>query len=160
MTKETYTNPMSYTYHAERKGAKYNIEGKWANHGEYLESVAKCHRGLDYIVNPTTSFDKGSDIESEHTSVKSSHGGLGSIYGETKEEILKEYFERVASTHWIWMTDCEEEITEYHMNKEEFKEFVQEWSKLEFTSGKKPKQILRFRYTSHKMIQWFEERVA
>ena len=71
MFKMMYEIKMPYEYHAERKGSKYKIGDAFKNGGEFLESVAKCHRGLDYLVNPATNFDEGSDIESEHASVKS-----------------------------------------------------------------------------------------
>ena len=160
MKKTVYENPMSYEYNAERRGAKYNINGKWANHGEFLESVAKCHRGLDYIINPNTSYDTGSDIESEQASVKSSGATLACIFGNSKEEILQEYFEKVASTKWIWIVNVDEEITEYEMNRKEFKEFAEEWSQLVLESSKTKRRKVRFKTASGKMIQWFEERVV
>lgn len=158
MTSTTYTNPITYTYDTEHSGAHYFFNGKYANCGEFLESVAKAHRGLDYTVNPTTSFDKGSDIESEKASVKSGGASLACLYGDTKEEIIKEFFERVASEKFIYITMVEDNITEYEMNKTEFKNFLDEFGTLAKESGGKDLQKVRIRKTSTKMVKWFEER--
>lgn len=155
MKTTTYENPITYTYDTEHRGAHYFFNGKYANAGEFLESVAKAHRGLDYTVNPTTSFDKGSDIEEEKASVKSSGASLACLYGDTKEEIIKEFFERVASEKFIYMTMNEEHITEYEMNKDEFRIFLTEWSILAKESGKDVNKV-RIKNTSNKMVQWLE----
>jgi len=157
MKSASYINPINYTYDTEHSGAHYLFNGKYANAGEFLESVAKAHRGLDYTTNPTTSFDKGSDIESEHASVKSSGASLACLYGETKEEIIKEFFERVASEKFIYITMNEEQITEYEMNKNEFNEFVSEFGTLVKESGKEVKKV-RLKKTTNSMIKWLEGR--
>ena len=159
MTRIEYINTMAYEFHPERNGAKYKIGNKFKNGGEFLESVAKHHRGLDYMVNPNTSWDTGSDIESEHASVKSGKASLCRLHGETFEEIFEGYFNNVASTKWIYMMQIDETIVEYHMNKTEFAEFVRIWGRLGVESGKHEKKI-KFLATSGKMIKWLEERVA
>ena len=62
MTSITYTNNMPYSYDPTHRGAHYMIGNAYKNNGEFLESVAKFHRGLEYLVNPATSYDNGSDI--------------------------------------------------------------------------------------------------
>lgn len=165
MTKNIYTNEMPFTKDNERKGAKYNINGKWANHGEYIESVAKWHRGLDYTVNPTTSYKDGSDIESEHLSVKSDKASLARCYGQTKTEILDKFFQDDASEKFAWIVEIDEEITEYIMNRKEFRKFCEVWGKLGKESSAKNKDHeseykVRFSTSSAKMIKWLEDWVG
>lgn len=157
MFKMMYEIKMPYEYHADRKGAKYKIGEAFKNGGEFLESVAKCARGLDYLVNPTTNFDEGSDIESEHASVKSGKASLACLYGESFEEIVAEYFARVASTKWIYMVQIDESVIEYHMNKTEFAEFINEWGAIGIESGSHRKKV-RIKATSGKMVAWLEAR--
>ena len=47
MTRIEYKIEMAYEFHPERSGAKYKIGNAFKNGGEFLESVAKHHRGLD-----------------------------------------------------------------------------------------------------------------
>lgn len=154
----TYTNTMPYEYDATHSGAHYLIGGKYKNNGEFAESVAKYHRDLDYLVNPATSYDNGSDIESLNASVKSSGASLARLYGNSKEEIIKTYFANVHSTLWIYVTKVDEEITEYHMNAEEFNEFLTEWGETAKESGTHLTKV-RLKKESKKMLRWLEARV-
>lgn len=156
MKKYEYTNTMPYTYDPAHKGAHYLIGEAYKNHGEYLESVAKYHRGLEYLVNPNTSYDTGSDIESLNASVKSSGASLASIYG-TYENIVETYFANVHSTTWIYMVDFEENIIEYHMNADEFREFLDNFHEVTKASGSHLTKV-RIRKTSKAMMNWLEER--
>ena len=160
MKRIEYTNTMSHIYNSERRGSKYSMDGgdTWKNHGEYLESVAKFHRGLEYLVNPATSYDTGSDIEEMNASVKSSNASLACIYGNTKEQIVEEYFKNVHSTLWIFMVDVDEQIIEYHMNAEEFRKFLEEWATTAVESGSHLTKV-RIKKVSGKMLHWLEERV-
>lgn len=161
MKKCEYTNTMNYIFDNERRGSKYSMDNgnSFKNHGEFLESVAKFHRGLEYLVNPATSYDIGSDIEEMNASVKSSNASLACIYGNTKEQIIEEYFKNVHSTLWIYMVDMGEQITEYHMNAKEFKEFLNEWATTAVESGTHLTKV-RIKKTSGKMVKWLEERIA
>ena len=162
MKKTSYIITMPYTYEPERKGAKYLIGESYKNHGEFVESVLKHHRGLDYIVNPNTSYDTGSDIESEHMSVKSDRASLAAVYGETKNEILKEFFAKCASEYFTWAYDKENEMTEYTMTKAEFYEFCIEFGSLGRESSDKTKSgyKVRFNSTTKAMLQWFETKMV
>lgn len=155
----TYKMPLSYEYEAERRGSKYKIKGAdtYCNAGEFKESICKAHRLLDYLHNPTIAYDKGSDIESEKTSVKSSKASLACLYGTSKEEILAEYFAKVASIKWIWVEVVDEEVHEYRMNKTEFQEFCKEFGRLSKESGCDRMKIKFLAYSS-KMGAWFAER--
>lgn len=162
MKKIEYKIEISFIYDGH-KGAPYSLDGGLThkNGGEFTESVMKCHRGLDYMVNPTTSFDTGSDIEELNASVKSSGASLACIYGTDKDAIINEYFSRVHSTLWIYGVNIDNEsMIEYHMNADEFRTFLNEWSGLAKESGGKNLYKVRIKKTSGKMIKWLEERVG
>ena len=69
------------------------------------------------------------------------------------DEILHNYFARVASTLWIWVVLIDETVTAYEMNREEFESFTREFARVE-------REVVRYKTSSSKMIQWLEERVA
>ena len=158
MKKYEYTNTMPYIYDSERAGAKYSMDGgeSFKNHGEFLESAAKFHRGLEHLVNPATSYDTGSDIESMSASVKSSNASLACLYGNSFEQIVNEYFKNVHSTLWIFMIDIDEQIIEYHMNAAEFKKFLEAWAGTAVESGSHLTKV-RIKKVSGKMVRWLEE---
>lgn len=158
MFKFEYVNEMSYMYDAAHKGAPYTMDGgkSWKNAGEWKESICKAHRGLDYMVNPATSWCDGSDIESEHASVKSSGASLACLYGFDFQNILDTYFQNVASTIWYWVEVHDETVIEYHMDSTEFRAFLEAWAKLEKVAGGQYK--VRMKKTSGKMLDWLDER--
>lgn len=163
MTKTIYTITMPYEFNPTRKGAKYLIGDAYKNHGEFVESVMKHHRGLDYLKNPNTSFSTGSDIESEKMSVKSDSASLGKVYGYSLTEILTKFFENSVSEKYAWGYEKNGVMTEYIMTKKEFFEFCQTFGKLGVES--KSKKVnegfkVRFPTTSVKMLSWFECQVA
>ena len=158
MTSITYTNNMPYSYDPTHRGAHYMIGNAYKNNGEFLESVAKFHRGLEYLVNPATSYDNGSDIEELNASVKSSGASLACVYGFDMKTILDTYFANVHSTLWIYMVQIDDEITEYHMNAAEFRTFLETWAKLAKESGSGLLKI-RMKAKSGKMIRWLEDQV-
>ena len=96
----TYINTLNYKYDAAHNGSHYLINGSTAykNRGELLESIVKHYRGLYTEVNPTTSWESGSDIESECASIKSSEASLGRGVGT-----LENYFKNVASRTFIFI---------------------------------------------------------
>lgn len=160
MKKYEYTNTMPYIYNPDRRGAHYSLDegNSWKNAGELLESIAKFHRGYDYLVNPATSYDNGSDIEELRASVKSSGASLASIYGSCMKTILNTYFENVHSTLWIYMVQIDSTIIEYHMTAAEFRAFLESWAGLARESGSQLQKI-RIKKTSGKMIKWLEEKI-
>lgn len=157
MKKITYTNTMSYIYNAERKGAKYSLDNgaTYKNHGELCESIAKFHRGYDYLINPATSYDEDSDIREMNASVKSSGASLACIYGNSFDSILNIYFNNVHSNLWIYVTVANEEVTEYHMNEKEFRKFCETWGNLVRESGTNLLKI-RLKKESNKMLNWLD----
>lgn len=157
----TYINELNYTYNAEHKGSHYLIENKttYCNKGEFSESVCKYKHGCYEAHNPTTAWNKGSDIEHMQASVKSSEASLGrGITGDTIEEMAESFFKETPSTLFIWINidELTQQVTEYHMNKAEFKMFIMNFTRVHHSSSKK-ENIVRFRKHTKKMEQWFEE---
>ena len=155
MKKTTYTMNISYKYEVEHKGAPYTFDGiHYMNAGEFKEAIRKAVLGLKAEKDANTPFDKGSDIEETNTSVKSSGATISPIKGETVTEIMTEYFERVHSDNWDYVTIVDEEVIVYNMNAEEFKEFVEKFGR------RNDRKVVRLIKESGKMIKWFEERIA
>ena len=155
MKKTTYALNVNYQFNAEHKGAPYTFDGEhFMNAGEFKEAIRKSVAGLECKKDPNTPFDKGSDIEEFNTSVKSSGATISPVKGNTLEEIMKEYFERVHSTNWDYVTVVDEEVIVYNMNAEEFKEFVEEFGRVN------SRKVVRLIKDSGRMIRWFEERIA
>lgn len=150
--KEITTN---YKFDTTHKGAPYTIDGEhWMNNGEFSEILTKLVLGYELKKDANTRYDEGSDIPERNASVKASRFSLTSVYlGDTKEEIIKNYFKTVHSTEWIYTTIIENIVKLYIMNAEEFKEFLENWTTVN------ERKVLRGKITSGKMIKWFEERV-
>jgi hypothetical protein len=160
MKKTTYNCPIVYRYEPTKAGAKYSIDGiRYCNLGQLLESIAKAHRGLEYLNNPTTKWNEGSDIESEKASVKSGKASLATIYGESIEAILDTFCQGVASEKFIYMVMIDNQVSEYEMNLAEFREFVERFGRLVRESGS-TKTKIQLLQTSHKTIAYLEERVG
>lgn len=155
MTKTTFFSNKSVTFNPERKGAKYTFDGvHYFNNGNYLEGTcSECYTGVWCYDTKSVAYDKGSDIEQIHASVKSSKASLTDlIKGDSVTEVLDVYFERCPSKLWIWAVKVDEEFWFYEMNASEFRTFTLEWAGLEH--GK-----VRYKTSSGKMIKWLEERL-
>lgn len=152
MTKNTYFNTLKYTYDPNHKGAHYLINGHYANAGEFIEIALKACKGFEACKDANTRFDMGSDIEETHTSVKTFGFSLCESIAETWEATLTEYFIRTASNNVSYAVAINEEIVEYNMNMNEFKEMLEKfgtWDK----SGKKIR-------VKRNPLNWLEERAA
>lgn len=160
MIKVEYLIKMEYTFNSNHKGAHYSMDGgkTYKNHGEFCESAAKFQRGLEYLVNPATSFDTGSDIEQIHASVKTPGASLACIYGDNMEEILIQYFKKVKSTLWIIMIMDNNKMFEYHLNQTEFKNFLQKFGRLDMDSKAKKNKI-RIKNLTKSMVSYLEDGV-
>lgn len=156
MKKMIYHNLKKYTFDINHKGAHFTFNGKkFMNSGEFCEVELKYCFGLKAIKDFNTPFNEGSDIEKFEMSVKSSKATLTSmVLGNSFENVLKKYFEETASKTWAWVTIIEDTLTVYIMNKNEFKNFTENWSTFDTH-----RNVIRYKATSGKMIKWFEERI-
>lgn len=157
MKKFVTTDVINYTFDADRKGAKYSVNGgkTYMNAGDFSEVALKNAFGLKAEKDANTAFDVGSDIELYHMSVKSSKATLcNEILGHDLETSMNTYFERTASTCWAWVIVMDGTVTAYIMNAAEFRKFMASWASYNTESR------VRFKASSGKMIAWFEERVG
>ena len=97
MKKETYENNLSYIFEADRKNAKYSIDGgnHFMNHGDYCECLAKSVLGFEPKKDANTRADEGWDIEEIKASVKSWNCGLSDrkdLKGLGFDEFCKRFF--------------------------------------------------------------------
>ena len=97
MRKETYQNNLSYIFEADRKNAKYSIDGgeHFMNHGDYCECPAKSVLGFEPKKDANTRADEGWDIEEIKASVKSWNCGLSDrkdLKGLGFDEFCKRFF--------------------------------------------------------------------
>lgn len=164
MKKVTYINAMPYQFDKNHKVAHYLLtNGKYRNHGEFLESVVKYHLGIFTDVNPNTTWSNGSDIEMFHISVKSDGACIGRNFGDIHDpnKQIAFYFRYVPSSTFVWpiMNEKTQEVTEYHMSKREFGKFVNLFTY--YTSDSKMKdKAIRFRSSTKKMKKWLDEQCA
>lgn len=155
MKKEIYIDLKSYTYDSGHKGAHYTFNSvHYMNTGEWCEAQYKYVLGFEAVKDANTAFDAGSDIEPLHRSVKSGKATLTSeVLGKDMDTSLNCYFARVASTSWAWIVPMDGILMVYIMDANEFREFTELWAS--YTNEGR----IRYKATSGKMIQWFEERV-
>lgn len=120
-------------------------------------ALAKCH---ELRKHDNVQWYEGSDIPEYCMSVKSSKFSLcsgGHLKGDTLSEMLDDFFARVASTVFAYVT---EEYEVYEMTATEFRSFLEVFSGLERESTKNGGKIkVKCRAESRKMLEWFAERV-
>ncbi len=164
MIKTIYNiSQLDYFFDNMRKGAKYNYfddvagERKFGNAGDIVEVALSWSLGFGAHKDPNGSYDTGSDIEENHTSVKSWYFTLAPIKGDTFEEIVKTYWENVASTNFSFAWIEGQELIEYNMNADEFNQFL-----YRFGTYKKSDRVVRGpRLTNSRRIEvekWLEAR--
>lgn len=160
MRKVTHTTNTTIHFDPAHKGAPYTVDGiHYMNGGNVNEAAVNEWLGKGFGYDTAhVSFDQGSDIEELHASVKSSGASLACLYGETKEQIIAEYFKRTASRQWIYVVRVDEEFWFYFMTKEEFSEMLEKFATTAKESGSHKLKV-RFNKTSGKMIKWLEEKV-
>ena len=106
-------------------------------------------------------WNEGSDLPEQKMSVKSARFSLcagGQLQGNTIKEMIQDYFARVASVVFAYITNNYEV---YEMNATEFQSFLEEFTSLERESSKNGGKIkIKAKSESKKMIQWLEERAS
>ena len=131
------------------------------NFGEYAESVATFDAVGEIRRHDSVPFDKGSDIPEIHASVKSARFTLVSANisnGETLDEKLDDYFARVASSLFIYVT---KDLTAYYMTAIDFRAFLEVFTALERESEKNGGGMkVRAKSESKAMLRWLEARAA
>lgn len=155
MKRTTYPLTLTYTFDPTHKGAPYTLDGKhWMNNGEYMECAIKSVLGYEAIKDANVPYDMGSDIPEMNASVKSSRFTLTNMsLADNFEDSIRNYFETVHSTIWLYGVKLDEEIIIYEMNAEEFESFLREFSNMN------ERKVIRAKATSTKMLKWFESKI-
>ena len=137
----------------------YLYNGVAYSGGDIMEIVYKSVLGLIPKKDGNTPFDKGCDIPELNRSVKSKGFTLTDRYlGETKEQIINAYMEKVVATTFAY---CMIDITTntlrvYVMDKAQFKTFLMLFGTLERNS-KNGNKKLRVKHETSKLIKWLEQ---
>lgn len=155
--KETYAKNLSYEYHAERKNAKYTLDGAhFMNHGDFCECLAKSVLGYEPKKDGNTKYNKGYDIEELHASVKSWNCGLTdtkSLRGLGFEKFITTFFNtELKDTTYIWVYEYDEYVDLWFMNKSEFEYFTRNCATYDNYSQK-----VRFKLCNNKINAFLEE---
>jgi hypothetical protein len=143
---------------------KIEYQVKHTNNGIAKEwSLCQALTGSHPIKHDRTAWNVGSDIESLHISVKSDRFSLtsgGQLHGQNKAEMLNDYFARVASTTFAYVTNTYEA---YLMNATEFRAFLEAFTATECDSskngGKLKLRAYREERNDSEMLKWLNERV-
>lgn len=157
MKKLTFENNLTYTYNADRKGAKYSLDGEhYMNHGEYAECLAKSVLGFEVHKDANTRFDKGEDIPELNASVKSWNCGLTDMkLGDTYEEFIAKFWEMSNNeTTYIWVYDYADMVDLWFMSYAEFQRFV-----AQFGSWDSHCKKIRFKTCNNKINAWLEAQI-
>ena len=157
MKKMTFENNLTYIYNAERKGAKYSLDGvKYMNHGEYAECLAKSVLGFEAKKDANTRFDMGEDIPELNASVKSWNCGLTDMkLADNKEEYLAKFWAMSnPSVNYIWVYDYADKVDLWFMTSDEFKKFVDDLGFWDEYAKK-----IRFKICNNKINAWLEAHI-
>lgn len=151
----------------EKKANRWIYKKRSLNNGEFLECLtAEYMFGEDEHRKDSVAFDKGSDIEYNNVgySVKSPNATLTELIKkadnsqESKQEVIKEFFNRVVSQYFIYSVLIGCELVTYTMNKNEFEKFLVDCWKMDNPDGKIYK--LRLRLAQSKTIAYLENMLA
>lgn len=160
MKKITFTKNLSYIFNAERKGAKYSINGgqTWMNHGDFCECLAKSVLGYEPKKDANTRNDKGHDIPELNASVKSWNCGLSDRkdLGADRKNYFNNFFAtELPNTQYIWVYEYGEFVDLWFMTSDEFKTFVQECGMWDEYCKK-----IRFKLCDNKINKYLENKLG
>lgn len=130
---------------------------KSINYGLYAEQNVVYHFTHEVRKHDSKPFDIDSDLSELNMSIKANRFTLVSgtaNYGDTLEEKLNDYFARVHSSVFAYVSL--EKIV-YLMNKNEFRLLLEQFATLERDSQKNGSLLkVRCRRESKKMREWLE----
>ena len=162
MKKATFVKNLSYIFDADRKGAKYSIDGgqKWMNHGDFCECLAKSVLGFKPVKDANTRSDKGHDLPELNLSIKSFKCGLSDRVDlkalKDPEKFYNQFFaDELPNTNYCYVIEYGEFVDLYIMNFEEFKQFVRDMASWDTYSFK-----FRFNTCDNKTAKYFEEKIG
>lgn len=133
------------------------------NHHFHAKEGINKEQCLDYHYNgrhgkhDNLKWNEGSDLPEQKMSVKSAKFSLcagGQLAGATITEMIADYFNRVASTVFAYVTKTYEV---YEMNANEFKDFLEVFGYLSYESSNHKIKI-KAKDESQIMLKWLSER--
>ena len=137
------------------------IARTYANWGNHCEQALAYTLTGEIRAHDHVPFYMDSDIPEYRMSVKSSGFTLASgrvNMGETFEEKLNDFFARVHSEKFAYVTV---DMVAYVMDKGEFEQFLRTFGTMSRDSKKNGGLLkIQCKKESQKMIKWFSERVA
>jgi hypothetical protein len=133
------------------------IHRTYTNNGQHLQQV------VDFTVTglirkaDNKPWNMESDIPEYMMSVKSARATIASdLIGETLLDKVNDYFTRVASVNWAYIT---KDGWIYIMNMREFREFVMTFATLQRDSTKNGGRMkVRLPHETKKVIEWLSQR--
>lgn len=130
----------------------------YENKGKAYEQSLRYFLGGTMEKGDSLAFDKGSDYEPLHMSIKSESFTLASanvMKSTTFEGQVNEYFERVASKRFAYVANT---LKVYDMTAREFKEFVNRFCSFQQESAKNGGGYkVRMRSESKAVMEWLEK---
>lgn len=141
-----------FQFDAQRKGAKYTIDGThYMNGGEFAECATKALFGYMATKDANSKYNEASDIPEIRASVKSSKATLVNMkLADSFNQSVETYFQNTHSTCFIYTVIIDDTVTCYMMNAIEFKTFIYKFATLN------ERGFVRFKATSGKTIAWLE----
>ena len=135
----------------------YNFHNK---EGINKEQCLDYHFNGKHGKHDNLKWNEGSDLPEQNMSVKSSKFSLcagGQLHGNNINEMIEDFFARVASTVFAYVTKTYEV---YEMNATEFQEFLTEFGYLSYESGHHDKIKIKAKSESKIMLDWFKTRAV
>lgn len=160
INKQMLTIPFPAKFDSTHKGTPWSVDGgkTWHTRGTASEIAVKLALGLPGMKDANTPFDEGCDVPEYSASVKSAGYTLTckSLNGETIEEQVTDYMNRVAATtFWYIIIKPNSEIIEkYEMDAKTFERFVNRFASFDKTSGKKKQVIRGKRIDNEWIMKW------
>lgn len=166
--KKGLTNDSGYDIIVSERGKEHTEMTTYTiiNYNFHDKEGINKEQCLDYHLNgrhgkhDNLKWNEGSDIPEQKMSVKSAKFSLcagGQLQGNDINEMITDFFNRVASTVFAYVTKNYEV---YEMNATEFKEFLEQFGYLSYESGHHDKIKIKAKSESKMMIEWFKTRVA
>lgn len=135
----------------------HEIHRTYTNNGQHAQQMLDFTltgqlRKADHL-----KWDKGSDIPEYCMSVKSARFTLATdLIGETLEAKVDNYFERVPSTSWAYVTKSGEAFI---MNRTEFRTFLLTFGTMSRMSSRNGGQIaVKGKHEGKEMLEWLSHK--
>lgn len=137
----------------------FAYNGKKYNRGDILEMIYKSVLGYIPEKDSNGTWRDSADIPQLFCSVKSEGFSLCKEWlGDTKEQIIEKFFTGVYAKQFAYIIPDWKSltITVYTMDRETFREFLEQFATLDYDSRKHTKK-LRVKHETNKLKKWLEQ---